>query len=174
MALPLSLCLRHKPQNSDRFHVPRLREQIESSQALQHVLSLALPIRRILSRPRDDLPNVPSLRVHIAAHIHDRLRAEGEQLPYKCLIAPLSGRVDDERSERGRKVADGTEDLRRVARAKGGLVCEVVECRVVRREADRVRGKLDACNLCKMRGEGKSKETRATVGVYEVSWGRCA
>ena len=152
----------------------RLRKQIKSSQGFQHILSARLPILHLFSGPRNDLPDVPRLRVHVTADVHDRLRAKGEQLPHERLVAPLAWRVDDERGEGGRKVADGAEDLRRVARAEGDFVREAVQRRVVRREADRVRGELDAGHLCEVWGEGEREESRAAVGVDEVGRGRGA
>jgi len=154
--------------------VRRLRKQIESSQGFQYILSARLPFLLLFSGPRNDLPDVPRLRVHVTADVHDRLRAKGEQLPYERLIAPLARRVDDERGEGGRKVADDAEDLRGVARAEGDFVREAVQRRVMRRKADRVRGELDAGHLCEVWSEGEREEPRAAVGVDEVSRGRVA
>ena len=152
----------------------RLRKQVKPSQTFQHVLPLPLPPRHLVSRPRDDPPNVPRLRVHVTAHIHDGLRAEPEQLPYERLVAPLARRVHDERGAGGRKVRDGAKDLSRVARTEGRFVREAVECRIVRCKADRVRGELDAGNLSEVRGEREREEARATVCVYEVRRGQGA
>ena len=151
-----------------------LRKQIKSTQGFQYILSACPPSFLLFSGPRNDLPNVPRLRVHVTADVHDRLRAKGEQLPYERLVAPLARRVYDERGEGGRKVADDAEDLRGVARTEGDFVREAVQRRVVRRKADRVRGELDAGHLCEVWGEGEREEPRAAVGVDEVSRGRGA
>ena len=47
---------------------------------------------------------------------------------------------------------------------------ESIELRVVRREADRVGGELDAGYFGKVWGEGEGEEAGAAVGVYEVGW----
>ncbi len=172
--LQCNCVLRHEPQDSNRFDVCRLRKQVEPSQTFQHVLAPDLPLRLLLCRPRDDLPDVPRLRVRITADIHDDLRAKGKQLAHERLVAPLARRVDDERGVGGRKVANGAEDLRRVARAEGYFVREAVERRVVRRETDRVSGELDACDLGEVRGERQREEACTAVGVHEVSRGRGA
>ena len=164
--------LRHKPQNRDGLHVRRLWKQIKPSQTFQRILSLALPLCLLVRRPRHDLPDIPSLRVYITAHVDDGLRAKCEELPYERLVASLAWRVDDERRPCGRKVADGAKYLRRVARAKRDFVREAVERRVVRRKADRVCGELDSGNLCEVRSKREREETRAAVGVYQVGWRR--
>ena len=93
--------------------------------------------------------------MYVTTHIHDRLRAECEQLPHERLIAALAGRVDDKCGALGGEVADGAEDLRGITSAEGDLVREPVELRVVRGEADRVGGELDAGDLGEVRGEGE-------------------
>ena len=152
----------------------RLWKQVKTSQTFKHILPLPLPLRHLVRRPRDDLPNVPRLRVHVTTHIHDGLRAKPKQLSYERLVAALTRRVHDERGEGGRKVRDGAKDLSRVARAEGHFVREAVECRVVRCKADRVRRELDAGDLCESRSERKREEARAAVCVYEVCRGQVA
>ena len=66
----------------------RLRKQIKTSQAFQHVFSPPFPFYFLFSGPRNDLPNVPRLRVDITS------RSRGP-LP----IAPWPGsRCDLEKS----------------------------------------------------------------------------
>ena len=108
--------------------------------------------------------------MYVTTDVHDRLRAEREQLPQEHLVTALAGRVDDERSAIGREVAYGGEDLRRVAGAEGDLVRETIELRVVRGEADRVGGELDAGDFGETRGECEREKAGAAVGVYEVGW----
>jgi hypothetical protein len=147
-----------------------LWKEIKPSQAFHDVFPL-FPSRHVLfRRPRHDLPNVPRLRMHITTHINDRLRAERKQLPHERLITSLTWRVNDERGPLRREVAYGAEDLRCVARAEGDFVCESVELRVVRCEADRVGGELDAGYFGEVWGKGECEEAGAAVGVYEVSW----
>src|SRR6266850_477590 len=165
--------LRDKPQVSDRFDMGRLRKQIKPPQAFQYVLP-TLPLRLLFCRPRNDLPNVPRLRMHVAAHVHDGMRAKCEQLPYERLIASLAWRIDDERGAGRGKIPDAVEDLCRLARAEGDFIRETIERCVVRREADRVRGELDACDLCEVWGQGQCEEACAAVGVHEVSRGQGA
>ena len=91
-------------------------------------------------------------------------------MPQEHLITALAGRVDDERRALGGEVAYGGEDLRRVAGAEGDLVRETVELRIVRSEADRVGGELDADDFGEARGECEREKAGAAVGVYEVGW----
>ena len=72
------MALLYQPQDSDRLHVRCLRKQIKSSQGFQYILSACLPFLLLFSGPRNDLPNVPRLRVDVTADVHDRLRAKGE------------------------------------------------------------------------------------------------
>jgi hypothetical protein len=63
--------------------------------------------------------NVPSLRVHVVA----TYTIAGARKASSChtnalFVAPLALRIDNERRARRRKVADGTENLRRVARTE--------------------------------------------------------
>ena len=152
----------------------RLREQIKTSQAFQHVFPPPFPFRLLLSGPRNDLPNVPRLRMDITTYIHDGLCTKGKQLPYERLVAPLARRVNDERGVGGRKVADSAEDLCRVARTEGDFMRKTVERCVVCREADRVCGELDTSDLCEVWSESEREEACAAVGVDKVSRGRGA
>lgn len=152
----------------------RLWKQVKASQTFQHVFPLSLSLRHLVRRPRDDLPNVPRLRVHVTANIHDGLRAKPKQLSYERLVAALTRWIHDERGAGGRKVRDGAKDLSRVARAEGHFVREAVECRVVRCKADRVRGELDSGDLCEVRGKCEREEACAAVCVYEVCRGQVA
>ena len=108
--------------------------------------------------------------MYVTTHIYDRLRPERKQLPHKRLITALARRVYDERSALRWEVADGIEDLRRVAGAERYLVRESVQLRVVRREADRVGRELDPGDFGEVPGECECEKAGATVGVYEVGW----
>jgi hypothetical protein len=74
--------------------------------------------------------------VHITTHIHDRLHAEHKQLLHKHLIAALTGRIYNECGMLGWEVADSVEDLFGVSDAKGHLMRESIQLRVVHHEAD--------------------------------------
>ena len=103
--------------------------------------------------------------------MHNSLHVKLEQLSYECLIVSFTGWVYYEHSAVGRKISDGAKDLHCVARTEGDFVCEAIEFRIVRCEAYRVRGELDAGDLGEVRGECEREEACATVCVYQVCWG---
>ena len=144
----------------------RLGEQIESSQALQQIPPATL--RGIFLRHLVQYhPDVPRLRVHVAAHIHNGLTPERNELINKVLIAPLPWRIDDQCSLLPRKFGHHRKDIRGVTRTESASSFrDVVQAGVVRGELDRISGELDTCHSLKMRGQHDREQTTAAVSIH--------
>ena len=148
----------------------RLREQIEPTHALEHILRLLPALLHLLRTLPHQGPNVPRLCMDITAHVHDPLAPELEYLVQEVHIAALPRRVDDERRLLWRKVRNGRKDMRGVARAEGDAICgEAVECGVLGRGGDRFGREFDACDGDEIWGEHNRKETGSAVRIDKMS-----
>lgn len=149
----------------------RLREQVKSSHTLQDIL-LPANFSPLLALPQDH-PDIPRLRVHIAAHIHHDARPELDQLINELLVAPFAGRVDDHGGLETRERGDRSEDVGGVAgHERVAIRRERVQSRGGVGGFDGVDGELDPGDALEVRREGDGEETTAAVRVDEVGGAR--
>lgn len=115
---------------------------------------------------RQDIPNIPRLRVHITTNIHHPLRRKVQQLVQETLVAPLPRRVNDQArlQPRERELA---KDILGCAADEVGVL-DVVCFGVFARGLDRGFVNVDTPHLLKALTAGDGEEAGAAVGVYEV------
>ncbi len=149
----------------------RLREEIQSAQALQDVLLPCASPLRVLGAALEDDANITRLRMHVTGDVHDSGRAERDHLFNEAGVGAFARGVDDERGAVAREGLHAGEDVCGVAghegdpgrREQGG-----VERGVMLGRADGLGGELDPGDGCEVSREGEGEETRAAVGVDEV------
>ncbi len=156
---------RHKPEDGDRLDVRRLREQIEPSHRIQHILIPSLQILTLL----DNHPYIPRLRVDIAAHIHDCLAPEQDQLFNEPFVRAFARRVDDNRRLVPREILYGLEDVRRVTGNERDFVFrDLIHLGVPICPLDRAHIEFDTSDSLEGGGQRQREQSISTVGVHQM------
>lgn len=126
---------RHLIENRHALDMARLREEVESADALD--LIPATSIRGALHQD----PDIAGLGVHVAADIDDAARSVGQELAQEVLAAAFARRVNDEQSL-VRRVWDVLEKGRRVGRCEA-CVREIIGTGVFPCSGDGLWGDID-------------------------------
>jgi hypothetical protein len=160
-----ALLLIHPPQESNAFHVARLREEIEATHALDLVHARA--VLQTANQPT----NISGLGVNVAADIAEPLGAVVHELRDERLVAALPGRVDDHGRLVGGELllVEGVEQGVGVAGDESHRVFgQVVKAGVFAGEIDGLLADVDSDGLVEHRREGDGEESGAAIGVDHV------